>query len=216
MGPTKQLKLVVVGGSQGTGKATVEEALSRGHQVVAVARTPANLKLEHPKLSRIAADVVEPKTLAGVFDGADAVVIALGATLKAMKTDPTLMSRGTLNVLAEMKKAGVKKVVVLSSDGTGDSRGHFPWLMRWLVIDGILKRAFADHDRQEGLVRASGLAWVIARPSRLGNGPAKHAYRKTTDLAKVPTQISRADTAHFMLEAVERDEWNGKAVCLGG
>ena len=69
----KQLNLVLVGGSQGTGKAAVQQALSR---------------------SRVGADVVAPLSLKGAFDGADGVVITLGATLGALRKDPTLMSRG--------------------------------------------------------------------------------------------------------------------------
>ena len=46
------LKLVVIGASQGTGKAVVEEALGRGHYVTAVARNPrfavSTVELDRP------------------------------------------------------------------------------------------------------------------------------------------------------------------------
>jgi putative NADH-flavin reductase len=212
----QKLKLVVIGASQGTGKATVTEALARGHQVVAVSRHPATLGLEHANLKKLAADVVAPLTLKGIFDGADAVIIALGSKLGALRKDPTIMSRGTAYVMTEMRNAGVKKLVVLSSDGTGDSVVHFGFLLRVVVRNGLLRGPFADHDRQEAIVRASNLDWTIARPTRLTDGPAKHAYQKTTDLTKVPSFISRADTAHFMVDAAESGSWVGKAVCLGG
>ena len=116
-----------------------------------------------------------------------------------------------------MKELGVPRLVVLSARGAGDSRGAANWLLRTLVIDGILKRAFADHDVQERLTRDSGLAWVIARPTRLTNGPAKGTYMRSADpMGHVPASISRADVADFLVEACEADTFVGKAVQLGG
>jgi putative NADH-flavin reductase len=210
------LKLVVIGASKGTGKAIVEEALARGHYVTAVARNPTALKLEHVKLTKTAADVTDPKTLEGIFDGAHAVLIALGSTLSGLKKDPTVFSRGTTYVLAAMRAAKVRRVVVLSANGTADSRNQFPYLLRLLILDGILKRAFVDHDRQEQVVRASTLAWTIARPGKLTDGAAKHKYVVALDAAKVPSSISRADVAHFMVGAAETDALSGKTAGLGG
>ena len=210
------LKLVVIGASRGTGKAIVEEALSRGHYVSAVARNPKVLALEDPRLSPIAADVTDPKSLEGIFWGAHAVVIALGSTIGALRKDPTLFSRGTEHVLAAMRTAQIRRVVVLSSNGTGDSRMQLPFLVRWLVADGLLKPAFADHDRQEQVVRASALDWTIVRPGKLTGGPAKRKYQVALDAAKVPGFISRADVAGFMVSTAESDALVGKTAALGG
>lgn len=210
------LKLVVIGASKGTGKAVVLEALSRGHYVTAVARTPAALDVEHVKLTKIAGDVTEPKTLEGIFEGAHAVVIALGSTLGALAKDPTLFSRGTTYVLAAMRAAKIRRVVVLSANGTGDSRHVFPWVLRVLILDGILRRAFADHDRQEAVVRASTLDWTIVRPGKLSNGAAKHQYKVALDGGPVPSTMSRADVAHFMVSAAESEELVGKTAAIGG
>ncbi len=210
------LKLVVIGASKGTGKAIVEEALSRNHWVTAVARTPSVLTVEHVRLTKVAADVTDPKSLVGLFDGAAAVLVALGATLGALKKDPTLFSRGTQNVIDAMRAANVKRGVLLTSNGTGDSRNQIPFLLRLLVVDGILKRAFVDHGRQEEVCRSSGLDWTIARPGQLTNGPSMRAYQVALDAAKVPRSISRADVAHFMVNAAESKELIGKTAALGG
>jgi uncharacterized protein YbjT (DUF2867 family) len=65
-------------------------------------------------------------------------------------------------------------------------------------------------------VRESGLDWVIARPTRLTNGPARGTFVKTAAVEKVPGAISRADVASFLVEACESAAWVGKAVQLGG
>ena len=211
------LKLVVIGASKGTGKAIVEEALARGHYVTAVARNPSALVLEHVKLTRVAADVTDPKTLEGLFEGAHAVLIALGSTIGALRKDPTMFSRGTTSVLAAMRAANVRRVVVLSANGVGDSRAQFPWILRALVLDLILKPAFVDHDRQEEIIRASALDWTLVSPGRLTDGAANKKYKVAFGSEKVPASISRADVAHFMVSAAEDDGLKGKtgARCCG-
>jgi uncharacterized protein YbjT (DUF2867 family) len=110
----------------------------------------------------------------------------------------------------------VKRLSVLSALGTGESRPLLNPIVRWLAVDLILKIAFEDHARQEELVRASGLEWVVARPGRLTNGPARHRYVKTTALEPVPSSISRADVADFLVTACEVPKWVGHAVQIGG
>ena len=66
------------------------------------------------------------------------------------------------------------------------------------------------------LVRESGLDWVIARPGRLTDGPARRRYVKKTAVEPVPGKISRADVADFLVTAIEVDTWLREAVQLGG
>jgi uncharacterized protein YbjT (DUF2867 family) len=115
-----------------------------------------------------------------------------------------------------MNKAGVKRLVVLSALGVGDSRPLLNPVVRALTIGWILKAPYADHERQEDQVRTSGLDWVIARPSRLTDAPARKRYVKRTAIESVPMTISRADVADFLVEACEVAAWVGHAVQLGG
>ena len=88
--------------------------------------------------------------------------------------------------------------------------------MEKLVIGFLLKVPFRDHERQEKLVMESGLDWVIARPTRLTNGPALKHSMKTASIQKVPRSISRAEVAEFLVEAATTDTWMRQAVQLGG
>ena len=63
---------------------------------------------------------------------------------------------------------------------------------------------------------ASGLDFVIARPTRLTNGKAKGRFVRTTELISVPSSIARADVADFLVLACESPTWVGKGVQLGG
>jgi hypothetical protein len=50
------------------------------------------------------------------------VVIALGG--KSADVGETMLTDGTANVIAEMKKKGVKRISVVTSIGAGDSEGQ--------------------------------------------------------------------------------------------
>jgi len=211
------LRLLVVGASQGTGALTVSAALARGHQVTAFSRSPQKLTIEHAALTRRAGSFHDAAAVDAAVVGHDAVIVTASATsLAGFKENPTYFSAGTALVVEAMKRHGVPRLVVLSALGTGESRALSGWFIRTLLVDGILKLPFQDHERQEALTRASGLEWVIARPGRLTDGPARGRYVKSPEITPVPGAISRADVADFLVTAADSDAWVGKAVQIGG
>jgi len=211
------MKILVLGASQGTGALTVRSALARGHHVTAFARSPQKLVLEHERLTRRVGDFHDPASVDAAVAGHDAVIVTASApSLKAFKQRPDYFSSGTANAIAAMKAHGVRRLVVLSALGTGDSLPLVNVLVRKLLVGVILRIPFEDHVRQEQLTRDSGLDWVIARPSALTNGPARGRYVKTSAIEPVPAFMSRADVAEFLVEAADSAAWVGKAVNLGG
>src|SRR5829696_7530872 len=48
----------------------------------------------------------------------------------------------------------------------GESRGHGGLLYEWIGLPLIVGGIYADKDRQEAIVKASGLNWTIFRPTR--------------------------------------------------
>ncbi len=211
------MKILVIGASQGTGALAVKAALDKGHEVTAFARSPEKLTLEHANLKKLKGDFHQSASVSAAVEGHDAVIITASATrLSAFKDNPHYFSQGTGYVIDAMKKYGVKRLSVLSALGTGESRALLNPIVRLLLVNFILKLAFVDHERQEEQLRQSGLEWIVARPGRLTNGPAKHAYVKKTAIESVPSAISRADVADFLVTACEIPDWNGRAVQLGG
>jgi putative NADH-flavin reductase len=210
------MKILVIGASQGTGALCCKAALAKGHTVTAFARTPTKLELNDPRLTKLAGDFHDAASVNAAVKGHDAVIICASATsLKAFKEKPDYFSRGTKFTIDAMKQHGAKRLVILSAHGAGDSFSSAPWILRTFVIRGILKYAFADHDVQEKMTHESGLEWVIARPTRLTDGPAKGKFKPTTDY-KVPMSISRADVAQFLVDSCDSNEFVNKNVQLGG
>jgi putative NADH-flavin reductase len=211
------MKILVIGASQGTGALCVGLALERGHEVTAFARTPAKLAIEHARLKKVPGDFHDAESVARVVAGQDAVIVTAAAgSLKGFKEKPDFFSSGTRHVIAAMKAGGSRRLVVLSALFVGDSRPLANFFLRLVMVDGLLKLPYADHEVQERLVRESGLDWVIARPSRLTNGPAGGRYTKTTRIEPVPKAISRADVAGFLVDSCEQSTFLGQAVQMGG
>jgi len=68
-------RIVVIGGTGFAGRHIVQEAVSRGHEVVSVSRSVPSEPVEGA--TNVQGSVVELDSLGDVFDGADAVVSAL-------------------------------------------------------------------------------------------------------------------------------------------
>jgi uncharacterized protein YbjT (DUF2867 family) len=211
------MKVLILGASRGTGAEATRTALEHGHEVTAFARSPQKLLLEHPKLTKMRGDFHQRESVDTAVRGHDAVIVTASSTnLRGFKENPTYFSQGTGYAIEAMKAHGVRRLVVLSAFGTGESRRLANFFLDKVVISFLLKVPYQDHERQEKLVRESGLDWVIARPGRLTRGPARKRYVKKTAVEPVPSSISRADVADFLVTAIEVDTWLGEAVQLGG
>ena len=211
------MRILIIGASQGTGAEAAKNALERGHAVTAFARSPQKLALEHEHLSRIQGDFHQADSVAKAVPGHDAVIITASATqFKAFKENPLYFSQGTRYAIDAMKANGVKRLSVLSALGTGESRKLMGWFLDKVMVSWLLKVAYEDHERQERMVMDSGLDWVIARPGRLTNGPARKSYVTEVEVKPVPKSISRADVADFLVRAATEDRWLKHAVQLGG
>ena len=193
------MKLLVFGSTGGTGRELLKQALDQGHDVVAYARDPAKLDgMKHARLEVIRGDVLDLAGVESAVAGHDAVFCAVGAGAKRT----TLREDATRNIVSAMESTGVRRLICLSSLGVGDSRGNLPLFTKYVIVSIFLRHAFADHERQEDIVRQSSLDWTIVRPPHLKDGPRTGSYRHgfaATD-RRIGGQISRADVADFMLK----------------
>jgi putative NADH-flavin reductase len=116
----------------------------------------------------------------------------------------TKLSEATRNIVRAMEQHGVKRFVCQSSLGVGDSGGRLGFLYNFFLIPLFLRNLFADKAVQENILRQSDLDWVVVRPTALTNGPRKGIYRAGSEIGHwfLPTKVSRADTADFMLRQV--------------
>lgn len=193
------MRILVIGGTRGTGREVVKQALERGHHVVALARKPSNVKIQDARLRVAQGDVMKPESLDAAMADVDAVVCALGH--KRWLGPSKILSEGTRNVVRAMEKHGVKRLVVETALGVGDSAGRLGIYYTLFTIPFILPFYWYDKGRQERVVRESSLDWVIARPAQLTNGRKRGAYKHGPRVGNYiwSASISRADVADFML-----------------
>jgi uncharacterized protein YbjT (DUF2867 family) len=193
-------RVLIVGATGGTGHQLVAQALERGLTVTALARDPSKLALQHPRLSAVRGDVLDPASLEAAMRGQEAVLCALGHTRYFSPT--RVLSEGTANILDAMERHGVKRLVCETSLGIGDSAGRMGLYYTCFVIPLILPFYFWDKTRQERIVAASDRDWVIVRPGALTNGPKRGGLRhgRTVGSFLWTVRVSRADVAGFMLD----------------
>src|ERR1700722_7641192 len=125
------MKIAVIGAAGRTGRQVGGHALDRGHEVVAVARSPEKLNIADDRLTVAVADVRDADALAAAVVGADAIVTTFGAAAGRQPTD--IYSVGTTNVLAAMDRDGIGRLAVISASPAGP-RAEQPAALRLLVL----------------------------------------------------------------------------------
>jgi putative NADH-flavin reductase len=210
----KTMKLTIFGSTGGTGRQVVVQALEQGHDVTAFARTPEKIGQMHERLQIVKGNVLNPASVERAIYGQDAVLCTLG--MPAMMDKTMVRTIGTKNIIRAMEKNGVKRFICQSSLGVGDSHDMLPFHYRYLIVPLMLRRVFADHERQEQAVKESPLDWIIVRPGILTDGERKGSYQHgvTPDKRTIMLKISRADTADFMLKQLAGNHYIHKAPCI--
>jgi uncharacterized protein YbjT (DUF2867 family) len=199
-------RILVLGATGGTGGLIVAQALARGHDVTALVRSLEKAQgLAGARL--VAGDARDANTLRHAVKGQDAVVSALGTPASPFR-EVTLLSEASRALIEAMRAEGVARLVAITGIGAGDSRGHGGFAFDRLVFPLLLRHVYADKDRQEALVRESGLDWVIVRPAVLNDKPGRGDVRALTDLRGFQGgSVARSDVAGFVLDQVQDDLW---------
>jgi len=203
-------KILVLGATGGTGRLIVKEALARGFSVRVLARSTAKASgLEGAEV--FIGDARDEAVLRNALEGRDAVVSALGTPVSPFK-EVALLSSATSALVNAMKAAGASRLVCITGIGAGDSAGHGGFVFDRLILPALLHKVYADKNRQEAIVRDSGLDWVLVRPSVLNDKPPRNEIRALTDLSGFHGgTIARADVANFVLDQMRTDTWLGRS-----
>lgn len=189
--------VLVFGGNRGTGLEIVRGLKARGEQVtVAVRPTSDTAALRDLGIATVVADAFDPAQVQAAFAAQRyaAVVSTLGGGPGDKARRPDL--EGNRNAIDAAKAAGVRRFVLISVIGTGDSFETAPApSRRFLKTVMTLKGQAEDH------LRASGLDYTIIRPGGLGDVKATG----TAVLAEDPqafSYIARADLADLAVQAL--------------
>ena len=199
-------KILVLGATGGTGQLIIGQALAKGYDVTALVRSPEKgAGLTGVKLA--IGDARDETALRQAIRGQDAVVSALGTPPSPFK-EVTLLSTATRALVNAMQAEGVSRLVAITGIGAGDSAGHGGFAFDHLILPLLLRHVYADKNRQEAIIRQSGLDWTLVRPAVLNDKPGKGAPRALEDLSQFHGgTIARADVAAFIVDELESGKW---------
>jgi putative NADH-flavin reductase len=205
------MKIAVIGATRGVGLELVKAALEDGHEVTALVRVPSRMPISDERLRIVEGDAENLAATLKVVEGQDVVCNCLGTT-KVTQTI-TLFSRSAENLSRALKPEQL--LIAITGVGAGDSRGHGGFLYDRFFLPIVLRRIYADKDREESIIKRSIARWIIVRPGILNNGPRTGRYRALTDLRGIHGgKISRADVADFMLSQAKSPQFIGQTPML--
>lgn len=202
--------VLVVGSTGATGRLVVAELAKSGRAGKVVAGARSVEKAEKLGLANSAdeimgsVDVTNPESLAKAFAGFDIVVCATGFVpgnpFKMNAAAHEVDNVGVCNVADAAKKAGVKRVVLISSiltNGRAMGAEDTPGFKITNAFGQVLDEKLVG----ENHLRASGVPWTIVRPAGLKNDEPKNALVITEGDVMTSGEISRALVAKVMTYA---------------
>ena len=208
------MRILVTGGTGVVGRSTVTALLQRGHVVQLLARHADRDAKQWPHgVNPVRGNIAEPSTIVGAADGCDAVLhLTAIVDEHGSQTFERVNVGGTRNVVAEAERAGVKKLVYVSS--LGADRGESP---------------YQRSKRQgEAIARRFSGAWTVVRPGSVygpGDEQISLLLRMVRTLPVLPLlgggdqkfqPVWHEDLAEALARVVERDDLAGQELDLAG
>jgi putative NADH-flavin reductase len=203
------MKILILGATGATGYQVLNQALEAGHEICVYVRNPKKLENYFGKVEIIQGELSDEKKLGEAVKNKDAVISTLG--YKKLWDKSLFISKTIEIVLKAMSQNGVNKLVYESASGIGGNHSVKNPILRTVLRIFRVANPFIDHNRTEKIIKQSNVNWTIIRPGMLTNGHLKAKYRADENLKKV-FFISRADTAHCILNSLTNDNWSKKSI----
>lgn len=211
------MNIAIFGASGATGTLLTRRCLDAGHHVTALLRTPDNFVLRD-HIHVIHGNAFNSSAVRQTVEGAEVVLSALGASSPFKRED--VLERAVPAIIAAMKQAGVRRVIVLGASGAlPNALDKQPVWRRWtfhnIINKTLLKWPIASQVSQWQNLSHSDLDWTMVMPPMLTNTLANGAYRVDGEaLPRNGSRISRADVADFMMQQIDNPKWIKKGVYI--
>jgi NADH dehydrogenase len=209
------MKVLVTGGTGVIGEAAVRALHRRGHIVRVLSRHAGRDQPWWPDgVEGWAGDISEERTIRGAGAGCDAVlhVAGIAAEQPPRRTFQAVNVDGTRYVVLEAERAGVRRIVYVSS--LGADRGQSPYHRSKYVAEDVVRTFSRD--------------WVILRPGAVygpGDAHLSVLLRMIRSLPVIPTigdgnqqfqPIWHEDLADALVGALERDDVRCRVLEIAG
>jgi len=211
------MKTILLFGATGrTGIHVLNDALEKGYYIKALVRDPVKVTQKSERLQLITGTPASLDDVRKAAAGCDAIVSTLNNPRKTESlfsrsiNPPTLMTGCMKNAVTVMKEMGIRRIIVMTAAGAGDSFAAMPWFMKGIIRYTGLRYAYADHDGQEQVLKDSGLDWTIVRPVGLTDKDEIKELAIGSE-GRHTSFISRKAVAKFLVNCLESTEYIEKA-----
>lgn len=202
------MKIALIGATGYVGTPLLQELLQRGHQVTVLARQPEKLQAQ-AGLMVVKADVYDAAQVAQAVAGHDAVISAFNpGWAEAALYD--LFLQGSRAILAGIKQAGIKRVLIVGGAGSLYVAPGVQFIDTDAFPAEYKAGASAAREVLRWLPAETGLDWsFVSPPPLLVPGERSGNYRLGGDdmwpmVNGQPATITTADLAVAMVDEIEQ------------
>jgi putative NADH-flavin reductase len=208
------MKVVIFGATGFAGKAILKEALAQNHQVTVLVRNKSAISIDDKRLTIVEGNVMDREKVSEVLNNQEAAIQCLGAGGKSIVQPNTFISDATKIIVEEMENLEVKRVIVMSNVGTGNSIDFQPWFFTKIILPRFmkwLKVVIDDKNRMESIVMNCQLNWTIVRCPNIVDKPAKERCHATLDGKGLKLSITLGDMATFLVRQLTDEGFSKQA-----
>lgn len=207
------MKLTIFGATGAVGSECLMQALSAGHEITVLVRTPSKLPAElRDRVTVIEGNALERSDVETVLPaGTDAVLFAIGVDKHSPQD---LCTDVTRHILSLMPGLGINKLVWCGGGSTLVEEDQVTLGARFVALFARIFMALRHHDKTHQyqlLKQHTEINWVGVRPLQIRKGELRGDYRIGFDTFSGASWISFADVGHVMLALLDDDHWRGKA-----
>ncbi|EED18073.1 conserved hypothetical protein [Talaromyces stipitatus ATCC 10500] len=163
------MHFLLLGASGRTGQHVVSELLSQGYTAVALVRTSSSLT-PRPGLTIVTGSPLSKSDIRNALFAVpslspSAAIITLNTVPQV--SPPRFLADSCANVCEVLEHAGIRRIVVMSTAGVGDSWDNLPWLSKAFLSWTNVKYALEDHSLVDREIRLTKMDWTLVRAVRL-------------------------------------------------
>ncbi|KAG2175852.1 hypothetical protein INT44_000330 [Umbelopsis vinacea] len=211
------MKLLIFGATGPTGLEITRKALSNGHQVSVMVRSPDKLHDDiKGKVSVFHGELTDESTMLSSMDGVHAVISALGPLVG--KHPASLPVTNEYRLMMDcMRQKGIRRLIALSTPSVKDKEND-RWSY-WTALGPYAIMLF--HNSYNDIVSAGELIreqndidWTLYRVGSLRNSEEESGKLKVNYAGDAGLFIYRKDIAKFCIDEVVANNWIHKLPIL--
>ncbi|MBS1512130.1 MAG: SDR family oxidoreductase [Bacteroidetes bacterium] len=200
------MNIIVFGATGMVGKQLVQQALLNGDSVKAFGRNVfTEFDTKTSNLELIKGALFDEGEVLAALKGTDAVVSAIGGGFDGVDKTRTL---GIKNIIAQMKKAGIKRIIAVGGAGVLNAGEH-----TLLADTENFPKEFVpvskEHEQAYWYLKESGLDWTFVCPPVIKAHKATGSFHTKANYLPEPNNnvIYSGDLALFMLAEIKQNEF---------